>query len=316
MLFQTENGEIATLDPVNGWSMLSLPGQRPMALRKPLALIPHEQGFLVQAEEEGPTWSWDSSSFEAFPTLDPQGKYRDLQHVAIGGQGQVWTANGPWEPFVIYRLEGQRWEPLSIPGLPPTCGGYLVVFASDNLVIPCPNRGPVLITGSSFRFIADDVQEIDFKNPSLIVSTIPVADPRTPYVFFTVYNPDTKDEILYRYEPGTRQLKTWTIPNDWRLHWGEEGPSEFADFDEIVLDPRNSDRFLIRSSRYIARPENGTLKVAFDGNTLLATRGIPTEGFSGLVHGLDIQNKNEVWILIRELGLLRYDSIWTAEEVE
>jgi hypothetical protein len=82
----------------------------------------------------------------------------------------------------------------------------------------------------------------------------------------------------------------------------------------LALDPRSPDRFLISSFRFILRPEGDTLKVAVDGLQLMAARGIKEEPLSGIILGLEIERLGEVWILMKELGLVRYDEIWTAED--
>jgi hypothetical protein len=46
-ILQRQNGELAVLDSEAGWSLLSLPAERPSALKKDLILIPQGENFLV-----------------------------------------------------------------------------------------------------------------------------------------------------------------------------------------------------------------------------------------------------------------------------
>ncbi len=313
-LLQREDGEIVRLDPDAGWTVVSLPSDRPPDLKKSVALILQGKNFLAQMQW-GLVWIWDRIGFKEFPLTSPDGVLHDLRFAKVDGRGQIWSSEQSWdEPLRIYRLNEQLWEPYVIKDLPKQCSGPLVFFESDKLLLSCDKLGPVMVHGQTLTFLADAYPEIDWDDRNLQHWTIPVSDTEAPYVFFTSYHYEKREQILYRYETKTGQKKQWRLIDDRRLHIRGDMMTAQVYFESIVLDPGTPDRFLIPSSKFILRPEGNTLKVAVNGNSLILARGLDLAVNSGLIRDLDIQRYGEVWILIRELGLVRYDSIWQAEE--
>ncbi|WP_141732871.1 hypothetical protein [Oligoflexus tunisiensis] len=313
MLLQRENGELAALDPHTGWSLLSLPADRPAALKKDLTLVPQGENFLVQAAD-GDLWLWDLKSFEAIPSQgESWSQAPDLRFSRVDGQGRIWAdAQLLGEPYTLFQRQDKRWI-RAMRELPPECTGRLIFHEGDRLLFSCGGRGLVIIYGETITWLSEAFPEINFQDPDLMTFTIPVNDPNTPYIFFSTFHFQSREQILHRYEPRTGRKTQWTVPDDGRLHLREDIFFEHVPLDSIVLDPQQPERFLITTFRFILRPEAGILKVAMDGGDLVRSRGLHLEPGSGRILGLDLQRHGEVWILMRELGLLRYDGIWNAE---
>jgi hypothetical protein len=309
-----EDGEIARLDPEHGWTVVSLPSDRPPALKKDFTLIQQGNKFLAQTLD-GLVWLWDRLTFQEYPLKGDDGVPHDFRMAVVDGNGQVWDAHQAWdEPLKIHRLKENIWEAHTIQNLPDACTGPLVFFEGDKLLLRCGKRGPVLIHDQTLTFLADIYPEIKWDAEDFGYWTIPVPDKKTPFIFFTTHDAQKEEQFLYRYEPGTQQKKRWKLLDDRRLHIRGDMMTSHVTFDSLVLDPRTPERFLLSSFRYILRPEGDTLKIAVDGDKLLTARGIALEPMSGLIRKLDIQSLGEVWILMSELGVVRYDAIWQAED--
>jgi hypothetical protein len=309
-----EDGEIARLDPELGWTVASLPSDRPSSLRKNFKLIPEAQHFLARVES-GLIWLWDLVSFREHPLKSADGVEHDLRNAEVDGLGQIWEAQQGWqEPLRLYRLKDQTWEPYLVPDLPDSCSGPLVFFEGQKLLLSCGVKGPALVQDQSVTYLAAFYPELPWSRQDFRYWTVPSSDKRSPFVFFTVYDDELQEQTLHRFEPATGQKKKWTLRDDRRLHFRGDTMTPYVRFDQLALDPGAPDRFLLSSFRFILRPEGDTLQVAVDGRKLLATRGINLEPMSGVILGLNIERFGDVWILMKELGLVRYDAIWQAED--
>jgi hypothetical protein len=308
-----EDGEIARLDPEQGWTVVSLPSDRPPALKKHFTLIPQAKHFLAQVQT-GFVWLWDLVNFREYPLTSPDGEEHDLRSATVDGFGQIWEANKGWnEPLRLYRLKDQTWEPYLVPDLPDGCSGPLHFFEGTKFILSC-DEGPALVHNQSVSYLARFYPELPWSRSSFQYWMVPTSDKHSPFIFFTVYDEELQEQTLHRFEPGTGGKKKWKLIDDHRLHIRGDVLTPYVRFDRLALDPRSPDRFLISSFRFILRPEGDTLKVAVDGLQLMAARGIKEEPLSGIILGLEIERLGEVWILMKELGLVRYDEIWTAED--
>lgn len=309
-----EDGEIARLDPEQGWTVVSLPSDRPPSLKKNFTLLSEAKHFLAQVEP-GLVWLWDLVNFREYPLQSSAGVNHDLRSAEVDGLGQVWEAKQGWEePLRLYRLQNQTWEPYPVPDLAESCSGPLIFFEGDKILLSCGAEGPAILHGRSLSFLKSSYPELPWSQQSFRYWTVPSSDKRSPYIFFTVYDDDRQEQTLHRFEPGTGAKKKWKLIDDHRLHFRGDIMTPEVRFDRLALDPVSPDRFLIASFRFILRPEGDTLQVAVDGRKLLATRGIKEEPMSGIILGLNVERLGEVWILMKELGLLRYDAIWQAED--
>jgi hypothetical protein len=309
-----EDWEIARLDPEQGWTVLSLPSDRPPALKKNFTLIPEAKSFLARVET-GLVWLWDLVSFREYPLKSPDGVEHDLRSAEVDGLGQIWEAQQGWnEPFRLYRLKDQTWEPYLVPDLPDSCSGPIIFFEGDKLLVSCGTKGPAIVHNQSVSYLATHYPELPWSGQDFQYWMVPSSDKHSPFVFFTVFDYERQEQTLHRFEPGTGGKKKWTLIDDRRLHFRGDILTPYVGFERLAIDPRSPDHFLISSFRFILRPDGDTLKVAVDGRKLLASRGIKEEPLSGVILGLDIERSQEVWILMKELGLLRYDTIWKAED--
>ncbi|HET9237757.1 MAG TPA: hypothetical protein VFO10_10925, partial [Oligoflexus sp.] len=313
-LLMREDGEMARLDAEQGWTVVSLPSDRPPSLKKNFKLISEAKHFLAQVET-GLVWLWDLVSFREYPLQSPDGAQHDLRNAEVDGLGQIWEAKQEWnEPLRLYRLQNQTWEPYIAPDLPSACSGPLIFFAGDKLLLSCGAQGPAIVHKQSVSFLATFYPELPWSRQDFRYWMVPSSDKRSPFIFFTVYDDELQEQTLHRFEPGTGARKKWTLLDDRRLHFRGDTMTPYVRFDRLAVDPQAPDRFLIASFRFILRPEGDTLKVAVDGRKLLAARGIKEEPMSGVILGLELERFGEVWILMKELGLLRYDAIWQAED--
>jgi hypothetical protein len=213
-------------------------------------------------------------------------------------------------------LEGNSWTRAPVPALPAECNGRLTFHEGDKLFVSCGQRGPVIVDGESVTWLSQVYPEINFEDNDLTAFTLHVNDPNAPFVFFSTYHDASQEQVLHRYEPRTGRKTQWTVPDEWRLHRRGDIFFTHVPLDDIVLDPQQPERFLITSHRFILRPEGGSIKVAMAGENLTRSRGLPSEPNSGQILDLEVQRHGEVWILMRELGLLRFDALWNAEDRE
>jgi hypothetical protein len=291
-----------------------LAADRPVPLKTLSDLKRVGETWLLQDSTEG-IWQWDPA--DGFRVLENQAPTEHLETVWAGvtdNQGVIWYLKTSWNGSPqVYGWNQKEWLQPSISGLPKDCkDGQLIIANGSRMLIDCKGEAPYVVEDGQAKSMGSLFPELNFKDQS--VSLVRMQSSQATSIFLNII--EEHGQKLMRYDFRTGDKTVWNVVQDNRVLNGLDVILSAVPMEEILINPRDPQQFLIRTVRFILRPDNGQIVVAMDANNLLKTRIALTFSTNARVLSFVCDPFGEMWLLIDGLGLIRYDRIWEALDPE